>query len=61
MIVSEKVLTDYDPSLPLRLACDASPVDIEAAPVPRDEGRYRATYSLCFKDIHQNAAKLFTD
>ena len=30
MIFSEKVLTDYDPSLPLRLACDASLVDIEA-------------------------------
>ena len=31
------------------------------SPVPRDEGRYRATYSLCFKDIYQNGAKVFTD
>ena len=32
-----------------------------SSPVPPDEGRYRATYSLCFKDIHQNGAKLSTD
>ena len=30
MITSEQVLTHYDPSLPLRHACDASPVGIEA-------------------------------
>ena len=28
MITSEQVLTHYDPSLPLRLACDSSPVGI---------------------------------
>jgi len=28
MITSEQVLTNYDPSLPLRLACDSSPVGI---------------------------------
>jgi len=30
MITSEQVLTHYDPSLPLRLACDASPVGTRA-------------------------------
>ena len=30
MIISEQVLTHYDPSLPLRLVCDASPVEIGA-------------------------------
>ena len=30
MIISEQVLTHYDPSLPLRLACDASPMGIGA-------------------------------
>jgi len=30
MITSEQVLMHYDPSLPLRHACDASPVGIEA-------------------------------
>ncbi|PFX11611.1 Transposon Tf2-11 polyprotein [Stylophora pistillata] len=30
MIISEQVLTHYDPSLPLRLACDAYPVGIGA-------------------------------
>ena len=29
-ITPEQVLTHYDPNLPLRLACDASPVGIEA-------------------------------
>ena len=31
IITSEQVLSHYDPSLPLRLACDASPVGIDAA------------------------------
>ena len=30
MITSEQVLTDYDPALPVRLACDASPIGIAA-------------------------------
>ena len=30
MIASEQVSTHYDPSLPLRLACDASPVRLGA-------------------------------
>ena len=30
MITSEQVLTHYDPSLPLRLACDVSPVGVGA-------------------------------
>jgi hypothetical protein len=30
MIVSDLVLTHYDRNLPLQLACDASPVGIEA-------------------------------
>ena len=30
MITSEQVLTHYDPAIPVRLACDASPTGLGA-------------------------------
>ena len=58
MITSEHVQTHYDPSLPLRLACNASPVGIGAvlSHVMSD-----GTHSFCFRDTYKNRAKVCPD
>ena len=59
MMTSEQVLTHYDPSLPLRLACDASPVGIGAVlSHVMNDGTERPIACFCFQDTHKNWARV---
>ena len=54
MITSEQVLTHYDPSLPLRLACDVSPVGVGVVLSHVMNDGTEATHCFCFQDVHKN-------
>ena len=61
MITSKRVLTHYDLSLPLRLACDAPPHGNWCRAILCDEWWERATHCFCFQDTHKNWARVRTN